>query len=121
HPQQLVHCEECLLSMYHKLQAIVDMKDDDDWLDDASLDEVAKYISQCIIQSGAADTGKDALGFMQATKEMPACINRSFQYHENDNDNNDYDTYFGDMVWWTVECSMTSSGQYASTAAAAAA
>ncbi|KAF4657486.1 hypothetical protein FOZ61_006250 [Perkinsus olseni] len=121
HPQQLVQCEECLVSMYHKLQAIVDIKDDDDWLDDASLDEVAKYISQCIIQSGAADTGKDALGFMQATKEMPASINRSFQYHENDNDNNDYDTYFGDMVWWAVECSMTSSGQYPSTAAAAAA
>ncbi|KAF4747621.1 hypothetical protein FOZ62_027780 [Perkinsus olseni] len=121
HPQQLVQCEECLVSMYRKLQAIVDMQDDDDeWLDDASLDEVAKYISQCIIQSGAADTGKDALGFMQAIKEMPACINRSFQYHENDNDKN-YDTYFGDMVWWAVEGSMTSSGQYPSTAAAAAA
>ncbi|KAF4680116.1 hypothetical protein FOZ60_014042 [Perkinsus olseni] len=103
HPQQLVHCEECLVSMYHKLQAIVDMKDDDDWLDDASLDEVAKYISQCIIQSGAADTGKDALGFMQATKEMPACINRSFSIMR--------------MITTTTIMIHTS---YASTAAAAA-
>lgn len=108
-----------LYSMYTKLEGIVSIDtDDDDWLEEASLHEVVAYISQCIIKSGAADVGRDALGFMDAIggREQGRegwFNNRIFDYKEYQYDDGDSSSkvddgrgYYSMMLWSIIEDSM---------------
>ncbi|KAF4668511.1 hypothetical protein FOL47_002972 [Perkinsus chesapeaki] len=84
--------------MCQKLCQIIDLGGDEDWLDTANLNDIMKYITGKLASSGAADTGRDSLGFNEASAGGPCgkCFNRCFNYNDNAQTNCD------ELIWSVV-------------------